>query len=307
MNIRWSLIAGVIVPTWFVVLSAMRLSVLMPELPGYDGMLYREASLRWLAGLDPWYQPAQGAVYGSPPPSLLAMLPFALLPEPVARVALVGLGIVASAWMIRRLRLPLWWLAFPPLVDGLYIANPQTFVGPLLVAGAAPIATLFKVYGIVVPIIRLDVRAVALSLALLLITAPLLPWGTFLERWPDVSAALNRQSAGGGLSVWVTPLLVPVAIAAAVVLAKFARTADGDRRAGLHRLAWLAVPVFWPFTQFYYGMQAIPGLTPFRGSSLAPLAAMALAVPAPGASAIAIALLAAEALLRSRRRDSAST
>ncbi len=36
---------------------------------------------------------------------------------------------------------------------------------------------------------------------------PFLPWGLFLERWPEVSPALRDQSAGGGLSVWVTPLL----------------------------------------------------------------------------------------------------
>jgi predicted cobalt transporter CbtA len=34
--------------------------------------------------------------------------------------------------MIRRLRLPIWWLAFPPLVDGVYIANPHVFVVPLI-------------------------------------------------------------------------------------------------------------------------------------------------------------------------------
>src|SRR5438552_7924189 len=100
----------IVVPTWFVTLIAVRLSVLIRDTPGYDGMLYREATLRWLAGGDPWAVPPSGAVFGAPPPSLLAMLPFAALPEAAARVILVGLGVVASVWLIRRLRLPLWWL-----------------------------------------------------------------------------------------------------------------------------------------------------------------------------------------------------
>ena len=146
----------VIVPIWFVVISVIRLSTYLPYEPGYDGMLYRTATVSWMQGQDPWVAPVVGAAFAAPPPTLLAMVPFALVPEPVARVTLLVLGVVASVWMIRRLKLPIWWLAFPPLVDGLYIGNPHIFIAPLLVAGLAPIAGFLKLYALAVPALRPD-------------------------------------------------------------------------------------------------------------------------------------------------------
>jgi hypothetical protein len=179
---RFGRIAWALVPGWFVIVSAIRLSSLLPTAPGYDGMLYRDATLRWLAGGDPWALRSGDAVFGAPPPTLLAMLPFAALPDPLARIALVGLGIVASIWVIRRLHLPLWWLAFPPLVDGLYIANPHVFVVPLLVAGAGPLAIFVKVYAAAVPVLQLRWRPLAITAGLALLTASFLPWALFIER-----------------------------------------------------------------------------------------------------------------------------
>jgi len=266
---------------WFLVVDAIRFSALLPTTPGYDGMLYRAATVRWLAGGDPWELRGGNAVFGAPPPTLLAMLPFAILPADIARVVLVVLGVAASVWVIRRLGMPVWWLAFPPLVDGLYIANPHVFVVPLLVAGAGPIAIFVKVYAGVVPTLLLQWRALVVSAVLVLITIPFLPWGLFLERWPQVSAALASQSDGGGLSVLATPILLPVAIAAALLI-------------GRKRLAWWAVPVFWPYTQWYYASMVLPVATP--------LAAIALAAPVRGATTVAIVLAAGELYWR-RRAD----
>ena len=260
-------------PVWFLLVSAIRLSVLLPTLPGYDGMLYRDATLRWLAGGDPWALRSGDAVFGAPPPTLLAMLPFAALPEPVARISLVVLGIVASVWLIRRLKLPIWWLAFPPLVDGVYIANPHVFVVPLLVAGAGPLAIFLKVYAGAVPALLLRWRTLVVTAALALLTVPFLPWGAFLERWPQVSAALASQSGGGGLSALATPVLLPIAVLAAIAL-------------GRSRLAWWSVPVFWPYTQWYYASMVLPVATPF--------AAIALSMPIRGATTAAIVLAVVE-------------
>src|SRR5205814_5270188 len=124
------------------------------------------ATVRWLAGGDPWALRAGDAVFGAPPPTLLAMLPFAMLPADIARVALVLLGVAASAWAIRRLELPLWWLAFPPLVDGLYIANPHVFIVPLLIAGAGPIAIFVKIYAGVAPALLLQWRVLVVAAVL---------------------------------------------------------------------------------------------------------------------------------------------
>ena len=62
------------------------------------------------------------------------------------------IGIVASVWAIRQLGAPMWWLAFPPLVDGMWNANPHVVVLPLLLASLAPIAIVVKVYAAVVPL-----------------------------------------------------------------------------------------------------------------------------------------------------------
>ncbi len=272
----------ILVVAWFVVISLMRLSAVAPRgEPGYDGMLYRAATIRWLEGGDPWLIPQSGAVYAAPPPTLLAMLPFAVVPEIVARPLLLALGLTATIWMIRRLRLPLWWLAFPPLVDVLWNANPHVFVAPLLVAGLAPLATIVKLYAGAVPAIQLDWKALAATAALLLVTLPFLPWGLFIERWPEVSRALNDQSAGGGLAVWVTPLLLPVAVVAGILL-------------GRERLAWWSIPVFWPFTQWYYSSIALPVLTP--------LAAVALSIPVPGATTVGLVIAVAEAYWTNRQK-----
>jgi hypothetical protein len=266
-------ILWILTPAWFAIISAMRLSSLLPTTPGYDGMLYRDATLRWLQGGDPWALRPGHAVFGAPPPTLIAMLPFAALPEALARIALVGLGIAASVWVIRQLGLPLWWLLFPPLVDGMYIGNPHVFVVPLLVAGAGPLAVLVKVYAGAVPALLLRWRALLITAFLFLISAPLLPWALFVERWPQVSAALASQSGGGGLSVLATPLLLPIAVGAAVLL-------------GRERLAWWSVPVFWPYTQWYYASMILPVATP--------LAAVALAIPVPGATTLGLVLAVAE-------------
>ena len=282
---RLARVLWVLVPAWFVIISLMRLSALAQfGEPAYDGMLYRAATIRWLEGGDPWLIPDSGAVYAAPPPTLLAMLPFAVVPEALARPLLLVLGAAASIWMIRRLRLPLWWLAFPPLVDVLWNANPHVFVAPLLVAGLAPLAAMVKLYAGAVPSIRLDWKALVVTAAVLLVTLPFLPWGLFIERWPDVSRALNNQSAGGGLSVWVTPLLVPVAVVAALLL-------------GRERLAWWSIPVFWPFTQWYYSSIALPVLTP--------LAAVALSIPVPGATTFALVIAVGEAYWNGRQKREA--
>jgi hypothetical protein len=272
----------VLVVAWFVVISLMRLSAVAARgAPGYDGMLYRAATIRWLEGGDPWLIPQSGAIYAAPPPTLLAMLPFAIVPEALARPLLLALGVAATVWMIRRLKLPMWWLAFPPLVDGLWIANPHVFVAPLLVAGLAPLAALVKLYAGAVPAIRLDWKALAATAALMFVTFPFLPWGLFIERWPDVSQALNNQSAGGGFSVWVTPLLLPVALVAGLLI-------------GRDRLAWWSIPVFWPFTQWYYSSIALPVLTP--------LAAVALSIPVPGATTAGLVIAVGEAYWAKRRQ-----
>jgi hypothetical protein len=276
----WSTFARFGVPVWFIALSAMRLVSVVPiTTVGFDGRLYRAATVAWLAGGDPWQVQLAGAYFAAPPPMLLAMAPFALVPESVAVVALIALGVGATAWALRRLRMPLWWLAFPPLVDGLYNANPHVILMPLVLSGAAWVAPIVKAYVAPVLLLRRQYRALVIAALVTLVTVPITPWGTFLGEVPRVLKLLGSQT-NGGLSVWQVPLLAaPAAIAVWYV--------------GLERAAWWIVPVFWPSTQYYYNSLAIPALTP--------IAAMVLAGQFPGVPAVAIIVSAAEIAWHRRR------
>jgi hypothetical protein len=269
---------GLLVGAWFVVISAMRLLVISSATPGFDGRLYRTATVAWLHGSDPWSVYSGAIRFAAPPPSLLAMVPFTLVPEDLAVALIIGLGLLGTAWAIRRLGLPLWWLAFPPFIDGLYNANPHVLLLPLLVAGAAPVAVLVKAYAGLVPLVLGQWRAVAISAVVLLVTIPLLPWATYLSEWSSLTATLADQS-DGGMSATATPILIPVAIVALVVM-------------GRRRAAWWIVPVLWPSTQWYYASLVMPGATL--------ISAVVAAVPVPWSATLAAALVAVEVVVRRR-------
>jgi hypothetical protein len=204
--------------------------------------------------------------------------------------ALLILGVGGSLWMIRRLRAPLWWMAFPPLVDGIWNANPHVIVAPLILAGLGPVAVVVKVYAAVPLLILLRRRALVVTAALLLITAVVLPWSRFIAELPTILLQLRTQS-DGGLSVASLPL--PVLVVAAV-LAVGALVVAGRERA-----AWLAVPVLWPSTQWYYASIAIPALIR-PVSSL--VAAAILAVPLQQGPLLAVVALAATEMLGRQRQ-----
>jgi hypothetical protein len=279
----------VAVPVWFGVVDWVRLSHLISlGPPGYDGLVYRDAAIRWLQGGDPWQPVVTGAQFAAPPPSLLAMLPFALVPPEVAVALLMGLGLLGTAWALRRLGMPAWWLLFPPLVDGWWIANPHILVLPLLVAGHGAIATLVKVYALPPLVVLLRLREVVIAMTFLLVSAVVLPWGQFIARFDEISAVLRSQAGGTGLSVLSTPVLIPMAIVAAVIV-------------GRRRAAWWLVPVFWPYTQFYYSSLLIPGATMLGG--------VVASIPVEPAATLGLVAVAVELVARSwlRRRPPQGT
>jgi len=211
------------------------------------------------------------------------MVPFALLPEPVGLAVLFILSLAASIWTLRRLGLPWWWITWPPLVDNLWNGNPQLFLVPLLLGPVAWFAPIVKAYAIVPLIIQLRLRAVLVTTVIVLVTAPLLPWGQFLERWPVISRLLSEQSQGG-MSAWYFPVLVPFAAIALVVM-------------GRERASWWFIPALWPSTQWYYTLMAMPALTP--------LTAAVLAAPVQGGPAVAAIVAAIELWWRARRARAA--
>jgi hypothetical protein len=125
-------IAGLWVASWVSVLAAGRTSL------GVDLSLYREATERWLAG-GPFYQPYQLAgsyrvAYGAilyPPPIVLLIAPFIVLPAPLfwlVPAALIGLAIRRyrpTPWAWAAMALCLLW---PPANQKLLAGNPLMWV-----------------------------------------------------------------------------------------------------------------------------------------------------------------------------------
>ena len=256
---------------WFVTIFVMRLSALLLGNVGFDARLYLAATRAWLAGQEPWIV-IQEQQFAAPPPSLLPLVPFAWLPETLGIATLMALGVVGAIATVRLLRLPWWWLFFPPFLDAAFNGNPQALLVPLILVGAGPIAAFLKIYALVPMILELRWRALLVTAGALVLTAPILPWASYLAHARELGESLVRQT-DGGMSATMLPWLIPIAVVLLVLC-------------GRQRAAWMAVPVVWPATQFYYSTLAVPAL---RG---APLAAAVMAVPAQGAPVLAAAILA---------------
>ena len=254
---------------WFAVISTMRLSVLITGEAGFDARLYLTATRAWLDGADPWvFIDAQR--FAAPPPTLIPLAPIAVLPDQIGIAVMIGLAVGGAVATVRLLRLPWWWILFPPFLDAAWNGNPQNLLVPLILVGAGPLAVFLKIYAVVPVALTLRWRALVVTAAALVLTAPFLPWASYLAQFGELSEALATQS-DGGLSATALPWLIPVAVVALLF-------------AGRERAAWLAVPALWPTTQWYYSTLAVPALTP--------IAAAVIAFPTPGAAVIAAVIVA---------------
>ena len=283
-TIRWDRLANIGLATWFITLSVMRLTVIWPD-RAIDMRLYLRGTSEWLAGGDPWSVHFGTMHFAAAPPSLLPMVPFALMPEAVAVPLLTVLAIVASFWTLRKLGLPWWWMAWPPLVDNLWNGNPQIFLVPLLLGSAAWLAPIVKAYAVVPLIIQFRVRTLAVTALIGLVTFPLLPWPEFFQHMSTTTTLLSEQSQGG-MSAWIFPILVPFTVVALFAMRR-------------QRASWWAVPALWPSTQWYYSLMAMPALTP--------LTAAILAAPVQGGPAVATIAAALEIWCRRRQARNATT
>jgi hypothetical protein len=261
---------------------------------GTDAHLYYQASAAWLAGANPWDVSVHhsGLVfhYYALPTTVLALAPFTVLPESVFVPFWVGAQVVAAAFVVHRLRLAWWWLAFPPLVKGVLVGNPSLVVLALALA-AHPllnsIAALLKVYMGIPLLGERRWRAIGLALGLGAVTLVLAPglWADFIGG----AAARNDRllvEANGGYSGFRDPLLFAGASLAIMMIA----------RKDLRVACWLAPIALWPGSQFHWSTLAMPVMT-------TPLAYL-LALPAHGLPPIAVmvyALIVEIPSIRSRR------
>lgn len=282
-SLDWQFVASTVsrllLPLWFVILSALTFrSVASQNILGIDAQIYRHAAELSLSGGNPWAVQPNGVAFAGPPPTLLFYLPAALLPQPIAVLAIVSAGLVAAVWAIRRLELPFWWLLFPPLFEAIIVGNPDALVlALLLVRGPlAGLAAGLKIYAVIPLVLERRWKAVGIAVAVCALSLPLL--STFLANLRWVSTTLDQQNSN--LSAWGTWLLIPTIIALAAL-----------RRRGAE---WLVVPALWPNTQRHYAAISLPAV---RRSAIG-AAVMSLGIPlAPSAAVI---IMAVEAWWRER-------
>ena len=236
---------------------------------GRDARIYLHGAAAWLAGLDPWDASTvapSGQLYhfAGLPPTLLAYAPLTVLPEWLGVGAILAIGAISAGYVLHRLRLPAWWLLFPPIVECLISGNPSLPILALLVSAAWPIralAPVLKVYALAPLVGERDWRPAALASGWLAVTGILLfpLWTAYIAGFGAISGRLSAE-AGGGFSGARDPLLF---IAGAIGLACLA--AIRDWRA----IGWLIVPALWPATQFHYSTLALPVMHPILAVGLA--------------------------------------
>lgn len=266
-------------PAWFIAIDLLWIA--KPDVLGIDARLYQRAASTWLAGGDPWAVAEAGIPYASGPHTLLFYVPTSPLPIEWSIVVWMALGLIASVWLVRRLGLPTWWLAFPPLAHAIWNGNPQALVMALLVLGgsaAAAGAVMLKLYA-VLPLVA-HPRQLLLSGIVVAVLLPFLPWQLYLQDGLGVTTHLATAWNG---SAWRVPLLIPPTLLGLWVL----------RRQGAE---WLAVPAVWPATQFYYVAMALPVLVG------RPILAAALALPVPLMTPVVVMACAVHSVWQARSR-----
>ncbi len=271
-------LAQIGLPAWFIAIDLLCLA--KPIAFGIDARHYQRAAAAWLAGGNPWDVYEYDVQYLSGPHTLLFYAPTSLLPLPLSVMFWMLVGVAAAVWIIRRLELPLWWLAFPPLAHAIWNGNPQTLMLALLlvrnpIASAAAVG--IKLYAALPLVFRW--RHLVLAAVVLAITLPLFPWQLYIASGAGVSRHLADAWNG---SAWRLPILLPPTVLALWVL----RRKDAE---------WYVIPAVWPATQFYYVSTVLPAI------AKRPLLAAAFALPIPLLTPLVVIVLAIREILERRR------
>lgn len=259
INWRWlrARAPGAVLATLFLIESTrLAVAAWIDSWIGIDAHIYYRGSLAWIAGQSPWdslsYFIDQPAHYSALPTTVLLLAPFALLPELAFVVGLILASALAAVYVVRTLGLPWYYLAFPPLFQGVQSGNPNVVLLALLLSGRPvleALAPMLKVYAGIPLVLLGRWRSTGWALvfgALTLVAMPL--WIEYLTTYADRTARLMIE-AGGGYSAWKLGPVAVVIVAATLILLW-----RRDRKAG----SWLAVPALWPASQLHYSIFALP-------------------------------------------------
>ncbi|HJP89228.1 MAG TPA: hypothetical protein VJ850_09365 [Candidatus Limnocylindrales bacterium] len=254
--------------------------ILEPRLLGSHAWIYTDAARALFTGGDPWRAGPEAGVFAGPPPMLIPFIPFVGLSDDlIAAIWLFG-SILAMLWLLRKLGLPGYWIAFNPLFAVVVLGHLELLlVIVLLYAGRlGGVSAIVKPYMGFALVAQRRWGAIAVAVAALAITAPFLPWQRFIEEYSFITANLTRQYAGD--SVFGNPVLMVIAGVALLSL-------------GWRRALWLGAPVFWPSAQQGYKLMSMPVLTP--------VIAVFWGIPVPGMALTGIVLQAVLERIDDRR------
>jgi hypothetical protein len=263
---------NVLLPVLFAIGSAdFGIAVLVDSRSvGSHALIYTDAARAWLSGGNPWTVGPPSAVFAGPPTMLLPFVPFVPLPGDLTRLIWVGGSAILAVYVLRRLRLPGWWIGFPPIFHAILLGHPEVLVLWLLVIGGLPsgLGPVIKPYGGLPLVAERRWTAIALGLLIVAATAPFLPWPQFISELSSIAETVRTQTNGD--STFGAPVLMGIAVVALGLL-------------GFRRALWLATPLLWPGAQPIYKVISVPAMTP--------VIAVFWALPVPIAAAIHATLI----------------
>lgn len=255
-----------------------------PEALGIDARIYFRAAEAYRLGGDPWAAfvanpPGDRFHFAALPPTVLAFLPLTGLPERLAVWLVVWLGLLSAVYIVKKLGLPMWWLLFPPLTQGVYAGNPQiVLLAALLsgISGVVALAPMLKIYALAPLVGERWIRALLFAtiyLAISVVIAPTL-WASYVEQSGAIATRLLDEARGGYAG---TGNSIPLTAVGAIGVAALSIV---DLRAA----GWLVSPALVPASQFHLSTMAMPVLANAGAFGLT----IALALPVQGLPTAAI-------------------
>jgi len=249
-KLRYWLPAAVFFPTTIPLIALLLHGwIAGTDLPGNDAELYRSAAAAWLSGSDPWLTGNQQSSFSGSPLTVLAFVPLTAIPEAVFRPLSVIVSWIAGLWLVRRCGLPWYWLAFPPLVTGMMLANPGVVAMALALTIWAPASALLKSFMVLPMLGERRFRSLAITAGLGIMSIVIAPdlWARYLSEFGFIAERLTRMVYYSG-TIYRFPALVPLGAVGLLALLRV------DKRAAF----WLAIPALWPAMEYHYGILVMP-------------------------------------------------
>jgi hypothetical protein len=257
---------NMLLPALFLAISVLDLARHYVEVTGVDARIYVRAAMAFRTGGDAWQafvSDPGGTVwhFAALPPTVQAFVPLTYLPENLAVWLVLWACLLSAYWIVRALKLPIWWLLFPPLVQGIYAANPQIILLAMLLSGSSILrgfAPILKIYALAPLVGERWIRALFVAAAFLVASYALAPdlWSTYLSRSGEIASRLLDEAGGGYSATGTNGVLLVVTFIGLVMLAIFDLRAAG----------WLVGPAIVPASQFHLSAMAMPILA--RDSNL---------------------------------------